>query len=136
AADVVHACGADHGQDLHHVRVGHPAVGSEVHPGGPFGSHEGGERGPEVLIGEGCLVDEDVALAVERDHEARFRLERLGFGAWQADVHTTLHDRSGDHEDDQQDEGDVHEGRDVDVRVQGQLAVPAQSAPTSHETGH
>src|SRR5467141_2948409 len=136
-ANVVHTRRADGRQHPHDVRVGDPTVGSEVHPSGAFGSHEGRKGGPEIRIGQGRLIHEDAALAVEGHHETRLGFERLRFSARQSDVHAPLHDRRGDHEDDQQHERDVHERRDVDVGVQGQLTVPAQpTSTTAQEPGH
>src|SRR5439155_49025 len=64
-------------------------------------------------------------------------LGRLRLGTGQADVHAPLHDRRGDHEDDEQHERHIHERRDVDVGVQGQLAVPAQPpSGTAQQPGH
>src|SRR5204862_6779299 len=45
--------------------------------------------------------------------------------------------RRGDHENDQEHECHVHERRDVDVRVQGELPVPAQSTTAAaQQPGH
>src|SRR5207244_806879 len=65
------------------------------------------------------------------------RFERLRLGPGQADVDGPLHDRRGDHENDQEHECHVHERRDVDVRVQGELPVPAQSTTAAaQQPGH
>ena len=125
----------DHRQHLHHSGIGNAAVGSQIHPGRPFGSHEGGEGGAKILVGEGRLIEVDLPALVDGDDETRFRVERTGLGARQADVHAPLHDRRGDHENDQEHEGDVHQRRHVDVGVERELTVPAQPAATQ-EAGH
>src|SRR3989441_8099904 len=111
--DVAHTGRADHGEHLDHARIGDPPVGSKVHPSGPFGSHQRTEGGSEVRIGQGGLLDEDPPLPVEGDDEPLLRLEWARFHARQAHVHAPLHDGRGDHEDDEQHEGDVDERRHV-----------------------
>src|SRR5438445_3873614 len=134
--DVAHARRADHGKHLDHARIGDPPVGSKVHPGGPFGSHQRAEGRPKVRVGQRGLLDEDPPLPVEGHNEPLLRFERACFHPRQAHVHAPLHDGRGDHEDDEQHEGHVDERRHVDVGVEGQLPVPAQSARATQEARH
>src|SRR2546428_8620364 len=119
-----------------HVRIGVASVGPEVHPGRPFGPHERAERGAEVLVAERCLVEVDLAVAIQADHETGLGLERPGRGARQPHVHAALHDGGGDHEDDEQHEGHVDERCDIDVGRERQLAMAAKPAPAAQQAGH
>src|SRR5205807_841761 len=112
------------------------SVGPEVHPGGPFGSHKGGERGTEVVVRERRLLHVNAPVAVQGHDQSGLGLERTCLGARQADVHAALHDGRRDHENDEQHERDVHERRHVDIGVQGELAVPAQAPTASYQAGH
>src|SRR5439155_848453 len=89
-AYVAHARLPDHREHLYHVRIGDASVGPEVHPGRPFGPHECAERSAKVLVAERRLVEVDLAVAIEADHEAGLGLERSRRGARQPHVHAAL----------------------------------------------
>src|SRR5256885_2179080 len=83
--------------------------GAQVPAGGPLAADHGAEGGAEVLVRQRGLIEENPAALIHGDDEARFGLERPRFGARQAHVNPALHDRRGDHEDDEQHERHVHE---------------------------
>src|SRR5690606_21485348 len=116
----------------HHLAVRHPAVGPEVDPGGLPGLHQGAEGGAEVGVAELGVIHEDPAAAVHRHHHALLRLEGPGLRLRQLHVHPALHDRRGDHEDDEEHEGHVDHRGDVDVGVERQLA-PVAPEPQRHQ---
>src|SRR2546427_303977 len=130
---VLHTCPANHRKHLYHASVGDSTIGPQIHPRGPFRSHEGGKGGPEVFIREPCLIEIDLAVHVHRDDQSLLRLDGADLRARQSYIHPALHDRRGDHENDEQDEGDVHERRHIDVGIERQLAMPAQATATPAE---
>jgi hypothetical protein len=61
-----------------------------------------------------------------------FRVQWLGGGLGQVHVHAALHDRCGDHEDDEQHEGHVHQRGDVTLGVERHVIVAAEPAQGAH----
>ena len=74
--------------------------------------------------------------ALDRHHQALLGLERPGGGPRQAHVDAALHDGCGDHENDEEHERHIDERGDVDIGVQRQLAVPAQSTVPTELVAH
>src|SRR5881394_1732817 len=91
---------------------------------------------PGSLRTRASLVQVDLAIRVDGDDESLFGLDRAHLRTRQAHIDAALHDRSGDHEDDQQHERDVHQRRDIDIGVEGQFAMPAKTSPAQQSTRH
>jgi len=53
-------------------------------------------------------------------------------GPWHLDLHPALEGRGDDDEDDQEGEGHVHQGGDVDLRIDGKVLPPGPPTPAAH----
>jgi hypothetical protein len=97
---------------------GEIAVGADDDSGVGFFEFDGEEAGFEVLWGDGGFVEFEGIVAVDRDGEDLGGVDgAFGGGAFGDDeVEAVLDEGCGDHENDQEDEGKVEEGSDIDLR--------------------
>src|SRR5690606_30405905 len=86
--------------------------------------------GLELAAGADLAVPPDGAVTLDRqiDDGGTYRLLNREFGLRQVDLDDVLHQRRGDHEDDQQHQHHVDERRDVDGGHRGVVAVAAAYA--------
>ena len=77
------------------------------------------DLGAELFLAHRQAVDEEPVAPVDGDHGLflRFRLVGRVGREGQPDVGALLQERCHDHHDDEQHEHDVHQRRDVDVRL-------------------
>src|SRR5207247_8906469 len=89
---IPYARSSNHREHLHDPGVRHPTVGPQIHPCGPFRSDKGGERGPEIVVGEPGLIEIDLAIGVHGHDESLLRLDGAHLRARQPHLDSALHD--------------------------------------------
>src|SRR4030081_3094530 len=117
-ADVANAARSHYRENLDDGAVGNAVVRSQVNPSAAPSIGERLEAGGELGQAEARLVDENSPRAIDRYREPALRLQRPGLRLWQCDVHTSLHHRSCDHEDDHAQPHHVYETHYIDLGVE------------------
>ena len=116
---VIHDVGeGEIGEDTHYIAIPSSPVAAQVHPAGIPSGYQCLESASEFLIGQGSPVfpHKDAAVLIHGDNQTLSWLNGACFTARQLHIDPALHDRRGYHEDDEQDERNVHERRDIYIR--------------------
>src|SRR6056297_1858631 len=130
--DVGETSSVQRAHDLGDPGIGDIAVGAKEHPVRAAFGGDGTQARDQRLGGDDGFHDRNVALPGEGDGQRLLvvRRKRLGAGLGKLDRHADRQEGSRDHEDDEQDQHHVDEGRDVDLRhrLRAPPAAPAAAA--------